>query len=166
MGREESMTPDTRRSSAAERGVSAVELLTALALVGLVLTMGVSAFKNIQPRLELQLTAEQVAQDLALARLRAIERRVSVQVHYDYGSSPRSYQMLASQVTPATVWFRRPIPASVALEPYTPIFPDVTYNSRGFLDPPQPVTIILTGKGTVGSRTLVVSSAGRVRLRK
>jgi Tfp pilus assembly protein FimT len=132
-----------------ERGFSATEIVVVAGIIGLFCLLLVPSLASFFPRLRFESTARQLASDIALQRLRAIERRETTSISYN--ASSRTYTL-------APYGIRRELPPEVVAA----AIPTIQFNSRGINPSGCAVTITLTGQRTL-SRTILVSPAGRVK---
>ena len=139
-------------------GHTFIEMVTALAFMGIVGATGAPLIPRILASYDLSNTAGRVVSDLRLARMRAVVRNASARVQFSSGTyvvqseSPRGSGLYVDDAAP------EPIPATVSVNvaPSAPMF-----NSRGLV--PVPATITLTGAGGV-TKTISVSGIGRVSI--
>jgi prepilin-type N-terminal cleavage/methylation domain-containing protein len=118
-----------------QRGTSLIEVLTATALLGIVLGIGVPNLVRLRAPYASASAARQVAADLQAARLRAIARNARVRVVF----ADTTYRI---EREAGLVWSveggARTLPpsATVAVAPADPVF-----DSRGMLAAPVTITV-------------------------
>ena len=74
-----------------DRGFTVIEILVALAVMGILIKISVPAFSSWLPTLKLSSAARQVATDLQLARMKAISQNSSYTVTFNTGNGTYTY---------------------------------------------------------------------------
>ncbi len=69
------------------RGLTLLELMVALAIVAVMMTLALPSFGSILARHRLKAAAEQLAADLGDLRLQAAQRGVPLHLHFEHGAS-------------------------------------------------------------------------------
>jgi type IV fimbrial biogenesis protein FimT len=154
----------TMRAATSTRAFSLLELLCALGVTSLLLAIALPRASAIIPALTLDRTANQLAAEIGLARLKAINRNTRARVVCDlaearYGVEVESEGTFApegsSRALPGGVTFDAAQSSRVIAGHVT-----VTFLPRGHTA--DNATIVLTASGG-STRRVIVSTGGRVR---
>ncbi len=174
---------------AARRGYSLIELLVVAVVVGIMLTIFGARFR-ISPETEVQLAATQLAQDLDLARTRALSTRSLARVRFSTGSgnytgyldddndgaivqtqSERdALRAFGTRALPLHVAFGRgdasDVPDVVGAGPITFADETVEFDARGLTLPAGVggVVYLRQESSTTAVAAVAISPAGNVRL--
>ena len=118
--------------------------------MGILFLMLAPNLDNFLPRIGFESTCRQIASDISLMRLRAVERRETTSLTFNAGN--KSYTM-------QPYGLRRDLPDEIA----SVAFPDISFNSRGFLASGNGVTLNIVGRHNRRC-TMTISAAGRTKI--
>lgn len=141
-----------------ERGYSLIEVAVVLALVGIVTATGLPRLPRMLAAYDLSNGAQQLANDLRLARMRAVTSGDKARIQFGTGNyvPERESEPGSGAFPPDGATQMLPSSVTVASAPADP-----TFDSRGFAV--QPYTITLTSKYGE-TKTITVTSIGRVNV--
>jgi len=132
------------------RGFTLIEMLTALTVAGILMSIAIPRFFALLPTIRVSSAARQVATDLQLARMRAISQRApqgltfSTATTYSFTIGPDTRDL--TLLYPGT---------TVTVTPGNPTFTTVGGNNAN-----ATTTITLTNNGLL--RTVTVNAAGKI----
>ena len=143
------------------RGLTVLELLVTLGLVGLLAAIALPSFGAMRARARLGAAARQVVMDLKLARTRAITDVASHRVRFPALSSSYQHQRQGSDGRYADEGAPVPLPEGVGIESCTAAGAAVGFQPRGHASTFGSIT--LRGEEG-GGRRIVVDIVGRMRI--
>ncbi|MFC2172106.1 GspH/FimT family pseudopilin [Acidobacteriota bacterium] len=132
-----------------QEGFSLSEILVVLAIVATFLMMLIPSLDTFLPRIRFESTCRQIASDISVQRLRAVERRETTTITYT--DSSKTYEMQPYGI-------RRALSTDIT----SVTFPDVNFNSRGMIPSGTEVTVTINGRDSQ-QRQIKVSPAGRIK---
>jgi len=148
-----------RKRRTASAGYTLLECLTASAVMGITLAIGIPNLARLRAPYSLSGAAQRIAADLQAARQRAIARNATYRVNFD--RTTNTYR-LERQVTPGTFVAEgasQALPRKATLGVLYPGNP--TFDSRGLLTSDVSIPVSVTG---LGSRTVSVNVLGHVTI--
>ena len=150
--------PRISRGTRGTRGHSIIEVLTAISISAILLAMAVPNFKGLRGPWVLSQTAQQVAAEFQMARMRAITRNARYRFSYD--ATAKMYSM-QREVSPGAWVAERTntLPSGTSITPpgTMPIF-----DTRGMLN--GTTTIPVNVQGYSKTRTVTINVLGNVTI--
>lgn len=152
-----------------QRGVTFIELMTVVAVIGIMAAMAVPSFLSYMPKLRVKSAARTVAAQLRLARSKAVAERRPYGVSFNMASrsmvlfadtdnpAGQSYSVLDSTLKADT------LNSQVNLNSCTYANNCVVFNSTGAASSSGDLQVV-TGDGSIIMAINVLASTGRVRL--
>ncbi len=131
-------------------GLTLLELLVALAVLGLLLSLGLPPFKRLMAAIRLSGAAQHLASDLHLARFQAIARSTTARLLF----RGTGYELQVGDQDPEPL---RELPPGVQI---TRITRTPVFYPRGTAVPAGSITL----SNASGSKRVVVSIVGRIRV--
>jgi len=144
--------PHVRRK---QRGISFVEVLVTMTLLGIVLAMAIPNFRAVGSSYSLGQAASQVSADFQATRMRAIAANATMRFTYD--STTRTYFMERQNGVSWVVERRSQLPTGVTVGT---VSTTPTFNSRGMLIQAVSIPLILNGK----TKTVSVNVLGQTTI--
>lgn len=141
------------------RGHSLLEVLVASALLALLLGVGLPRLPALLVPHQVAAAAEQIAADIALARMRAIARNVRFRVHFDVAAGTWVLQRESSPGVFVDEGGTRSLPAGTTLVSVVP--GDPVFDGRGLA---SGATVISIAGPQGETRTVVTNMLGRARI--
>jgi len=151
------MAPRSHRTPAT-RGRSLLEVITAIAISSILLTIAVPRFNAVSAPYVLRQTASQLAGALTTARMRAIAR--NARIRFTYNATNRTYTLDREVVSGTwTVESANQLPAgaSITAPATAPIF-----DTRGMLN--LTTIIPISVQGYAKTRTVIINVLGNVTI--
>jgi prepilin-type N-terminal cleavage/methylation domain-containing protein len=152
-----------------QRGITFIELMTVVAVIGIMAAMAVPSFLTYMPKLRVKAAARDVVSQLRLARSKAVAERRPFGVAFNVGNGSvitfadtddpgsQSYSVSDSVIRTDTV------SQDVALNSCTYANNCVVFNSTGAASTSGDLQVV-TGDGSIIMSINVLASTGRVRL--
>lgn len=151
------------------RGYSLIEMVMALALLGLVFSIGGYAFNRVIPKYRLDGAVNSLVSDFHLARMRAIGQNCTYRIQVDCGR--KQYLLERESLTGSSRWpgVRDGVPRKFN-DPGNPFYhPGVEMESSNnpvFLPRGNVVGTTIVLKNSSGQKKITLSSQGRVKVQE
>ena len=139
-------------------GFTLLEIITVLAIMGIVMTISIPVYRQIQPNIELSATARQITTDLRQAQQLAVTEQVIYSVEFNIVDS--SYEIINTDSE--QVFKQETISANIKINSITDLTDDtVSFNATGAAL--ESGTITLTNRKNASS-TIEIKPSGYVRI--
>lgn len=139
-----------------ERGVTLMELVIVVVVIGLMSALAVPSFLNYTSKLQAKTTARDMVSTLRLARSKAISERAQYGVFFDVGN--RQYTFFKDKVNPASFLYEPGVGNDSLISQIT-LDRDVNYGANSFAN----TTVVFTtsgGASSSGDLTVTPASGG------
>jgi type II secretion system protein H len=156
------MNNDVRASSSRQAGVSLIEMLVVLAIIGVISLVSVPAFMSFYQSSKVKSSMRQFTNDVRAARQRAVTRARPVKLSFETGATARTYRIADGTVGATPTWTVVGTPRRMADTVYihSTTFKDMDTPADGFVD------IIFRPNGTIASTDFFTETEGGKQVTK